>query len=272
MALLHVNLFSDSLKRTIPIHVILPADKVGPNGLMPIPEKGCKTLYLLHGLFGNYTDWLYNTRVKQWAEERNLAVVMPAGDNSFYIDRPFPGNQYGQFVGQELVELTRRMFPLSRQREDTFIAGLSMGGYGAIRNGLVYAENFGCIAGFSSAVHILEQPPETPGRVIMSEDSVFGDFAEAAKSNKNPRVALLNLLREGRPIPNIYMSCGLQDSLLTANRTLRDYFTEKGVELTYVEKDGDHNWDFWNDQIRAILDWLPLDQANAGLSSGNVKV
>ena len=68
------------------------------------------------------------------------------------------------------------------------------------------------------------------------------------------------------------MSCGLQDSLLEPNRTLRDYFVEKGVELTYLEKDGDHNWDFWNDQIRHILDWLPLDRGQAGLSSGNIKV
>ena len=272
MALLQVNFFSDALKRTVPIHVILPADKVGPNGLMPIPEGGFKTLYLLNGLFGNYTDWLCNTRIKQWAEERDLAVVMPAGDNSFYVDRPQPGCDYGRFIGQELVEITRRMFPLSRDREDTFIAGLSMGGYGAIRNGLVYADTFGYIAGFSSAVHLFEIAPGTPGRVIIGEDHVLGDYAEAVQSDKNPRIALLNLLRSAKPVPAIYMSCGLQDSLLESNRTLRDYFVEKGVELTYLEKDGDHNWDFWNDQIRHILDWLPLDKGQAGLSSGNIKV
>lgn len=271
MALLHVNLFSDALKRTVPIHVILPADKVGPKGLLPIPENGFQTLYLFNGLFGNYTDWLYNTRVKQWAEDRNLAVVMPAGDNSFYVDRPQPGCQYGQFVGQELVELTRRMFPLSRRREDTFIAGLSMGGYGAIRNGLKYSETFGCIAGFSSAVHMFELPPEEI-RIIMREDAVFGPYDQAVRSDKNPRVALEELLREGRPLPKVYLSCGLQDDLLIPNRTLRDHFLEKGVVLTYAERDGNHNWDFWNTEIKAILDWLPLGDVQAGLSSGNIQV
>lgn len=272
MALLQVNFFSDALKRTVPIQVILPVDKVGPDGLLPIPEKGFQTLYLLNGLFGNCTDWVSNTRVKQWAEDRNLAVVMPSGENSFYVDQPRPGCQYGQFIGSELVELTRRMFPLSRRREDTFIAGLSMGGFGAIRNGLVYSETFGCIAGFSSAVHIFEVPLDYPGRTIMSEDLVFGPMEEAAASDKNPRVALDNLLREGRPMPKLYMSCGLQDSLLIPNRTLRDYFLDRGVSLTYVERDGIHNWDFWNDEIKAILDWLPLGDVQAGLSSGNIRV
>ncbi len=272
MALMQVNFFSDTLKRTVPMHVILPADKVGPQGPVPVPKNGYKTLYLLHGLFGNYTDWVSNTRIQQWAEARNLAVVMPSGDNSFYVDWLQPHNDYGRFIGEELVAVTRRMFPLSHRREDTFIAGLSMGGYGAIRNGLKYSDTFGCIAGLSSAVHIFEMPPDMPVPSVMGENWVFGDLPTAGKTDKNPRVALADLLTRDAPVPKIYMACGLQDSLLIPNRILRDHFQEKGLAVTYEETNGSHDWDFWNAQIRKVLSWLPLDDAQSGLNSGNVGV
>ena len=92
------------------------------------------------------------TRIQAWAEANDLAVIMPSGENRFYLDDEKSGELYGEFIGKELVEFTRKLFPLSDKREDTFIAGLSMGGYGAIRNGLKYAENFGCVIGLSAAL------------------------------------------------------------------------------------------------------------------------
>lgn len=266
MALIQVQFLSTTLKRTVPITVVLPVDNTAQEHSHP----SFKTLYLLHGLLGNHTDWVSNTRIQQWAEERNLAVVMPSGDNSFYIDQLLPNNDYGEFIGRELVEITRRMFPLSRKREDTFIAGLSMGGFGAIRNGLKYAETFGYIAGMSSAVHIFEMPADAPGRTLFQEDLVFGDLEEARKTDKNPRTALDQLTQRTCPLPQIYMSCGLQDDLLESNRSLRDYFRKNGIPLTYQESDGQHNWDFWCKQIKHVLDWLPLAQPKAGLNSGHV--
>lgn len=269
MALLQVNFLSNSLKRTVPMHVILPVDKIGADGKTTVPEGGYKTLYLLHGLLGNYTDWVSNTRIQQWAEEKNLAVVMPSGDNSFYIEQVVPNNDYGAFIGQELVDITRKMFPLSSRREDTFIAGLSMGGFGAIRNGLKYAETFGYIAGLSSAVHIFEYAFDAPGRTLFREDMVFGDLEAAAKTDKNPRIAMA---QRTAPCPKIYMSCGLQDSLLEANRSLRDFLIASGADITYQETNGLHSWDFWNAQIQKVLNWLPLTDTGAGLNSGNVSV
>ena len=186
MALIQMNFLSNALKRTVPVTVILPVDYTALDKTSAFP-----TLYLLHGLLGSHTDWVHNTRIRQWAEARGLAVVMPSGDNSFYIDQMLPNQDYGEFIGRELVEMTRRSFPLSRDREHTFIAGLSMGGFGAIRNGLKYADTFGYIAGFSSAVHIFEMAPDAPGRTLFREDLVFGDLEEARKTDKNPRIALL---------------------------------------------------------------------------------
>lgn len=269
MALIQVNFVSSSLKRTVPIQVILPVDKIFGDSQTADPAP-FKTLYLLHGLLGNYTDWVSNTRIQQWAEAKNLAVVMPSGDNSFYVDQLTPNNDYGDFIGRELVEITRKMFPLSRRREDTFLAGLSMGGYGAIRNGLVYSETFSHIAGLSSAVHFFEAP--SPGGSLMGEERVFGDLSSALLTDKNPRVALAQLMERSMPLPRMYMSCGLQDSLLEPNRTLKEHFLKSGIDLTYEETEGNHNWDFWNDQIQKVLAWLPLEESREGLNSGNVSV
>lgn len=126
MALLQCTFFSQALMRTVPIQVVLPTDKaLGPNA--PAPKGPFPTLYLLHGIFGDQTDWVCGTRIQAWATERNLAVVMPAGENSFYVDNKKASALYGTFIGKELVDFTRRTFPLSTKREETFIGGLSMG-------------------------------------------------------------------------------------------------------------------------------------------------
>ena len=144
-------------------------------------SKPYKTLYLLHGLLGNCTDWVMNTNIQRLAEDRNLAVVMPSGENSFYVNQILPNNDFGEYIGRELVEMTRRMFPLSHKREDTFIAGLSMGGFGALRNGLKYHETFGYIAVLSGALQIFEMSSEAPGHDLFHEDAVFGDLSQAGK-------------------------------------------------------------------------------------------
>lgn len=272
MALIQVNFVSRMLLRTVPIQVILPVDKIGPDAPAAGEPKPFKTLYLLHGIIGNYTDWVTGTRIQRWAEERNLAVVMPSGDNAFYVDNEASGNYYGRFIGEELVDITRRMFPLSRKREDTFIGGLSMGGYGAIRNGLKYHDTFGRIIGLSSALHIMEPRDPAPPMFAAIEQTCFGDLSEAAKTDKNPRVLIERLRAEGAALPEIYMACGTEDSLLECNRLYRDLFEESGFEVDYYEGPGAHEWDFWDQQIHRALDWLPLDDAGQGINSGNVGV
>ncbi len=175
MALLQVNYVSKALFRSVPLNVVLPTDKILDFESFDYamkPGQKFKTLYLLHGLIGNYTDWISGSRIQRWAEERNLAVVMPSGDNAFYVDNIHGGDRYGEFIGKELVEMTRLMFPLSDKREDTFIAGLSMGGYGAIRNAIKYSDTFSCVAGLSSAVHVLDETIDH----LPAEGPVFGNI------------------------------------------------------------------------------------------------
>ena len=269
MALLQISYVSAALQRAVPVQVILPVDKFTPDGKLPQPKK-FKTLYLLHGFLGNCTDWVTGTRIQGWAEARDLCVVMPSGDNSFYVDRPATGNCYGEFIGRELVEVTRRMFPLSQRREDTFIGGLSMGGFGAMRNGLKYHDTFGAIISFSGVFEILKPDAKNHQRMNTAfEEGLFGNLNQALVSDKNP-IWLARELAGKENLPAIYMACGEDDYLLPHSRNFCKLLLENGYDVTYEEGPGAHEWDFWDTYIKKALDWLPLDGYCEGIHSGNV--
>lgn len=273
MALIQCNFFSKALMRTVPIQVVLPTDKfVGPQGTQP--EGPFKTLYLLHGIMGNYTDWVSGTRVQSWAQDRNLAVVMPSGDNSFYVDNPKSSANYGTFIGKELVDFTRRTFPLSRKREDTFIGGLSMGGFGAIVNGLQNPETFGAVCALSSAL-ILDSAPqnkEYTDNLFTNRgyyESIFGDLTKVRGSFFDYD-ALAEKVAPLAEKPKFYMACGTEDELIGVNRQFRDHLQKLGFDVTYEEGPGVHDWYFWDEYILRAMEWLPLGQAKQGVSSGNI--
>ncbi len=278
MAIFRISFMAETLGRTVPLTVILPTDKVY-FGDMPRREPGkpYKTLYLLHGILGDDTDWLYGTRIARWAAEKDLCVVMPSGENMFYVDQPDTGNRFGEFIGRELVEFTRKTFPLSHKREDTYIGGLSMGGYGAMRNGLKYSDTFGAIIGLSSAflvdesLMIVNPNPTFPSDRQEYKKAVFGQDLEAAiASDKNPYVLIRQHLEQKKEIPAIFMACGKDDFLLSKNQKFVSFLRENNVPVHYVEAPGNHEWDFWDTHIKEALEWLPLEEANAGISSGNI--
>ena len=278
MAVFQIDFMAETLGRTVPIIVILPTDKVYMPGMEKREEgKPYKTLYLLHGIIGDCTDWLYGTRIRRWAEERDLCVVMPSGDNAMYLDQPWAGNCYSEYIGRELVEFTRKTFPLSHKKEDTYIGGLSMGGYGAIYNGLKYSDTFGAVVALSSALIVDETlPVEVPEPHFPSERndykrSIFGpDLEEVVRSDKNPVVLVKRLLDEKKELPKLFMACGEDDFLKVKNDAFAAFLKEKGVAFTYETGPGSHEWDFWDTYIRKALDWLPLEDGASGRTSGNV--
>ena len=273
MALLHCNFMSRSLGRPVPIQVVLPTDKMaGPQG--QAPQGPFKTLYLLHGIFGDETDWVCGTRLQSWAQDRNLAVVMPAGENSFYVDNPRASRLYGTYIGKELVDFTRRTFPLSAKREDTFIGGLSMGGFGAIVNGLQNPETFGAVCALSSAL-ILDSMMENKEYTdfLMTNkgyyESVFGDLDQVRGSDMDYDALAEKVAKE--PVkPRFYIACGTEDGLIGVNRAFRDHLQGLGFDVTYEEGPGVHDWYFWDKYILKAMEWLPLDRPEQGISSGHV--
>jgi len=265
MAVATVNFFSRCLSRQVTINAIIPAGKFHMPGMPEREKKPFKTMYLFHGIFGNYTDWISGTRVVPWAEERNLAVIMPAGENSFYVDNEKSGAMYGEYFGRELVEVTRDMFNLSHKREDTFVAGLSMGGYGAIRTGLKYHDTFSHISGLSSAfvlehaVNSTDDGPTLIGKRSYFE-SVFGDLSKLIGSDKDPKALITMLKEKGADIPNIYLACGTEDMLIKPNRDYHEFLDKNNVKHTYVEGPGGHTWEYWDEYILKTMNWLPLEK------------
>ena len=281
MARITVDYFSSALMRTTTLDVILPLDNAGdawaadsefrrnPDLGAQTPDRSpypkqkppFKTLYLLHGLTGNHANWISETRIQAWAEERGLAIVMPSGYNAFYLDQPETHNYYGRFVGQELVAVTRRMFPLSDRREDTFIGGISMGGYGALRAGLKYCETFGSIVGISSAMiadgfeQLITDEPFFLSRPFL--EATFGDLNQVMGSDKDPARLAADLVYCDRPRPRVFLACGYQDPFAHPNRMLAERLRGTGLDVTHIEEDGGHDWDFWNRMLPRALDWLP---------------
>lgn len=276
MAMVTVDFMSASLMRNVTVKAIIPFDKLEFPGAPVREKKPFKTMILLHGIFGNHNDWICNTRIRLWAEEKNLAVIMPSGENHFYVDCKANGERFGQFIGKELPSKMRELFHLSDKREDTFIAGLSMGGYGAIINGLKYHDTFGYIAGLSSGL-ILDNITNTSGESFTSMifgdsyvETVFGKREEILGSEKDYKALILKLKEKNATIPKIYLSCGLEDGLLGANRDYANFLKDNGVDYTYEEGPGNHDWVFWDTYIKKVIDWLPLEDSQQGIHSGNI--
>lgn len=275
MALVQVNFISKMLSRTVTFNAIIPLDHISFGKEEEVQQKPLKTLYLLHGAFGNYTDYLSGTRIQRWAEEHNLAVIMPSGENQFYVDKPNRGENYGAYVADELVEFTRNMFPLSHKKEDTFIAGLSMGGYGAMINGLKYHETFSHIGAFSPGLMIDQiiarsELLSVTGWSLDFYDNAFGGIDTIKDSDKDYYYLIDQLIENKQDIPKIYLPIGTEDFLLESVRGFKSFADDKEIPLTYIEDEGGHEWDFWDKYVKNFLDWLPLDEKGNYLSSGNV--
>lgn len=254
MAFLQIDLKSKALGRKVHLNVFLPVDV---DNKKPAPYK---TLYLLHGIFGNSSSWVTSSCVQRYAEDKGICVVMPDGENGFYIDHPDYMNNFSRYIGEELVSTTREMLPLSSGREDTLLGGFSMGGYGALYNGMKYADTFGTVIAFSAAL-ILESVQNRIGVGPVANEgymkAMFGDLNHLVGSDLDPLHLVEERLASGKEMPKLYLSCGEQDGLLEANIRFKDALTKLGVEHTFRTTPGGHDWDFWEQEIRhVILDWM----------------
>ncbi|KGL44167.1 esterase [Listeria newyorkensis] len=242
MALFSTHFVSESLQLRTSLQVFVP-DQIDT-------EKPMRLLYLLHGLSDDDTAWLTNTSLVRYAENRNIAIVMPQVHRSFYTDMHV-GNRYWTFLSEELPSLIHSWFKLPTEPENTYVAGLSMGGYGAFKWALHYSEKFAGMASLSGALDIValrEARPEGESEM----QATFGDI-ETHRGSDNDLLALLDKVTAK---PRVLQLCGTEDFLYDNNLGFKSRIEQTDLPYTYQESPGEHNWEYWNREIQTVLNWI----------------
>lgn len=272
MSVLQYTFESDCLKSNTQITVILP-DK--PRQLTPTQFYGngrkYKVLWLLHGTFGDHTDWLRKTNIEMYATERNLVVVMPSALNSNYSNWNdyMLGFKMYDFLTEELMPLIYGWFPVSDKREDNFIAGLSMGGRGTIKYAVNHPEKFAAAAVLSATpMDMSSMGPDNESPMLnTNNERVRTTLANAggleAFLNSNENVwAILDRLAQTGTLPRLMFACGQEDELLyKAYRIFQKHAQEIGLAAHWFELPGyKHEWRFWDLAIQEALDFFGLDE------------
>jgi len=255
MAFIQCDFFSEVLGLSVSMNVILPQSTSS--------HKKHPTLYLLHGLSDDHTIWMRRTSIERYVAPLGLAVVMPAVHRSFYTDM-LNGYNYWTFISQELPAIARSFFPLSDAREDNFVAGLSMGGYGAFKLALRCPEKFAAAASLSGALDVVEivNRISKENRDNREFYNVFGKPDELAGSENDLFYLAERLAKSDKPKPLLFQCCGTEDFLYQDNLKFRDWAKELGLDLTYEEEPGTHEWGYWDKKIQRVLEWLPLNKNN----------
>lgn len=264
MATMQMSFFSKKLERLVPVTAIVPIEGKAENGQKPAPLA---SIYLLHGYSGICTDWVLGSRIHELALKYNVAIFCPSGENSFYLDDEVGGKYYAAYVGEELVNFTRSLFPLSDKQEDTVIAGFSMGGYGALRNGLFFDKTFGAILALSSAMITDRLSQMKPGEIDARGKSaefyerLFGKLADLPGGDKDINALIDRYVQNNGALPAMYLACGTEDMGIDACRALGKYMSEKPGNTLYEEWPGVHNWAFWDAAIERALEWWSKGRA-----------
>ncbi|MDD3337562.1 MAG: alpha/beta hydrolase family protein [Lachnospiraceae bacterium] len=258
--------FSRVLDMDTQLGVILPQDSRKHNGVELIkegvePSAKPKTLILLHGLGDNYLAWQARTSILRYAEEYDVAVLMPEVARSFYTDMA-SGRKYFTYITEELPKYAASVFNLSVSPEDLMIAGLSMGGYGALKCGLTYPERYLGVGVFSSAWDIK--------KILMDENALTNAFdhdevrkdrdAIMGREQEVPEESDINKLfekiTEKKGHPKFYQVCGTEDFLYSQNQELKEKFVQSGLDFVYSEMPGCHEWAVWDRAIQYLLDYF----------------
>lgn len=239
MALLSVQFVGPSLGKHTAMHVILPPGK----GPFPV-------LYLLHGLSDDYTIWQRRTSIERYVEGKNLMVVMPDGGRSFYCNDCRPGGvAYEDHIVRDVVGFVDGTFHTIAGRRGRTIAGLSMGGYGALMLALKHAEMFSVVCAHSSAIGFTHSARRSRAHWDAIADALPRDgrydlflLAQKALKARNPMA--------------LRMDCGLSDVLLSENRKFHRYLEKIGFKHTYREFPGTHSWDYWDIHIQQSIAFI----------------
>lgn len=248
MALLRIDHVPETVKVNLPLNIILP----DPGKIAGVAVARRKVLYLLHGLSDDGSAWQRYTAIESIATLYGLVVIMPSAGRSFYTDQP-NGQNYFTYLTEELPRYLKEVFGLSPRREDTLIAGNSMGGYGAFKAAFLYPELYSAAASFSGLLSLafITAYPNDPRRGEF--EYLFGNLEKMTGSEHDPAVWLKRAAINPGKLPGLYIACGRQDDLYPLNTQFYTACQSLGIQVEYHEEDGFHDWFFWNAQIQRFL-------------------
>jgi S-formylglutathione hydrolase FrmB len=249
-----VLLKSKLVGATLPYNVIIPGGYDANARRMSYP-----VLYLLHGLGGHYDNWISKTSLVTYAAQYSIIIVTPEGNDGWYTDSATVAtDKYETYLLQELIRDVEKRFRAIKRREGRAIAGLSMGGYGALKFGVKYPGKFVFAASMSGAFDPTVRSETNPGFawgfVRPSVLKVFGPEGNPARA-ANDLHRLFRDLPAGRigSLPYLYFDCGTEDGFLKTNRELAAILRERKIPHEYRELPGDHSWVYWDQRVREVL-------------------
>lgn len=249
MAYIQLHVFSPALGMQTEVAVIIPQkDTTGEIGIgNQANDHQYKTLYLLHGLSDDHSIWLRRSSIERYATEYGICVVMPFGGRSFYMNQK-NGENYYTYISKELPALMSEFFRVSNKREDRYIAGLSMGGYGALKIALKNSNSFCMAAGLSSVANIRNEMWKEHLENMIGKENYLPDDEDL--------FALTTAMENSPTKPKLYMCCGTEDFLYADNVALRDHIQKLNFDYTYEEEPGVHCWEYWDKKIQRVLAWM----------------
>ena len=239
---------SAALGRTMKYRVLLPDGYEGS-------DERYRALYLLHGLTGDYMDWSTRTDLAAIARAVPIVIVMPDGENAWYTNAAERGPRFEDYIADDLVKDVESKYRVIRSRYGRAIAGLSMGGYGALKIGLKRPGIFVAAGGFSSALGVTD--PKFDDDLASFKDQLYRIFGPAGSDTRTSNDILL-IAGKAKPetAPALYLDCGTSDGLLEESRGLAAVLQKRGIAYEYHEVPGAHTWDYWNRRVEAFLPWL----------------
>jgi putative tributyrin esterase len=252
MALVRCDFFSEVLEVGTSMTVLLPQVGEAQVGVRATSALGAPpVLYLLHGLSDDATGWQRFTSIERYAAEAGVAVVMPQVGRSFYADEAH-GHRYWSYVSEELPRVVGQLFRVSQEPADTFVAGLSMGGYGALKLALTHPGRYAAAACLSGALDLVAFA-KRPDR-----DEVMGRVFD---HRVGPGDDLFALLDAASVVPPLHVSCGTEDWLLASCQRFAQEAQAKGLDVTTDFRPGEHAWSLWDAVIQDVITWLPVRPA-----------
>ncbi|WP_062351316.1 alpha/beta hydrolase [Bacillus kwashiorkori] len=258
MALIQCSFFSEVLSLSTTMTVILPQETHNQIGMKGTVKKDRHpTLYLLHGFSDDDSIWLRRTSIERYVAELGLAVVMPQVHHSFYTNMEY-GNDYWTFLTEELPALARSFFPLSERREDNFVAGLSMGGYGAFKWALAKPDQIAAAASLSGVLDIASRKETADDHIGRAFRFVFGE-KQISNTEHDLFWLLKKLQQSNQPRPKLYQACGTEDHLYKDNVKFTEICKNTDLDLTVDYSSGTHEWGYWDEKIQSVLKWLPIN-------------